>query len=250
MRRIWIFILSIAILGGAVIFELWTNVLYPIFDLEPGALPPLTVGVEREYDYFKDHERVGSYSFLVESRGTYKQSEAYFTRSKASITYGETSAELESVYIFSEELAPLEYRLNTSIGGENQSIDCFFEDRSVNGTFVLGDDVVQESAELPESTVLIDYLMLGHWDLLFKSSPLEPGKRYKVNAYIPQSLSYTSLELYADKNTNTIEIGGVEYMCRVVKATALNLVFYIYEGDIVQLEDTEQSIIVSISGQG
>ena len=250
MRRIWVFILSFAILGGAVIFELWTNILYPTFDLEPGALPPLTVGVEREYDYFKDYERVGSYSLLVESRGTYKESEAYFTRSKASITYGVTSAELESMYIFSEELAPLEYRLNTSIGGETQSIACFFEGWSVNGAFVLGDDMVQESVKLPEGTVLIDYLMLGHWDLLFKSSPLEPGKRYKVNAYIPQSLSYTSLELYADKNTETIEIGGVEYVCRVVKATVLNLIFYIYDGDIVQLEETKQSIIISIRGQG
>ncbi|MDH5792394.1 MAG: hypothetical protein OEZ44_09415 [Candidatus Bathyarchaeota archaeon] len=67
-----------------------------------------------------------------------------------------------------------------------------------------------------------------------------------MNAYIPQGLSHTSLELYAENKAKTIEIGGVEYACSVVRATALNLVFYIYEGDIVQLEDTEQSIIVSI----
>lgn len=246
MRRVWVFVLSFAILGGAALFELWSSVQYPTIDLVPGALPPLTVGVKREYDYIKDYERVGSYSFSVESRGTYKGTEAYFVRSRTSLTYGEKSAELESVYIFSEELAPLEYRVNASIGGENQSITCFFEGRSARGTFMLGNNVVEESVELPRGTILIDYQMLGHWDLLLKSSHLEPGNRYEVNAYIPQGLSHTSLELYAENKAKTIEIGGVEYACSVVRATTLNLVFYIYEGDIVQLEDTEQSIIVSI----
>jgi len=250
MRRIWVFVLSFAILGGATLFELWSSIQYPTIDLVPGAFPPLTIGVEREYDYFKDYERVGSYLFVVELRGMYEGTEAYFTRSRTSITYGEKSAEIESVYVFSEEFVPIEYRVNASIGGENQSLACFFEGRSVRGTFALGDNVIEESTELPWGTVLIDYQMLGHWDLLMKSSSLEPGKRYKVKAYIPQSLSHTSLELYAEKKEKTIEVGGVEYACSVVRATALNLVFYIHEGDIVQLEDTEQSIIVSISGWG
>jgi hypothetical protein len=206
--------------------------------------------VEKEYNYFKDHERVGSYSFSVGSRGTYKGTKAYFTRSRTSITYEEKSAEIESVYVFSEEFAPLEYRVNASLGGENQSLACFFEGLSVRGTFVLGDNVVEETTELPKGTVLIDYQMLGHWDFLLKSSPLEPGKRYEVNAYMPQALAHTSLELYAEEKEKTIEIGGAEYECSVVRATALNLVFYVHEGDIVQLEDTEQSIIISIRGQG
>lgn len=250
MRRAWVFVLSFAILGGVALFELWSNIQYPTIDLVPGTLPPLTVGEDREYDYFKDYERVGSYSFLVESRGTYKDTDAYFTRSWTSITYGEKSVEIESVYVFSEELTPLEYKVNASIGGENQLIACFFEDLSARGTFSLGDNMVEESVELPEGTVLIDYQMLSHWDLLLKSSHLEPGKRYEVNAYIPQGLSQTSLELYAEKNLKIIEIGGVKYECSVVRATALNLVFYIHDGDIVQLEDTEQSIMVSIRGQG
>lgn len=250
MRRVWVFVLSFAILGGAALFELWSSIQYPTIALVPGTLPPLTVGVEREYDYIKDYEKVGSYSFSVESREMYKGTEAYFVRSRTSITYGEKSAELESVYVFSEELAPLEYWVNASIGGEIQSIVCLFEGQSAKGTFALGDNVVEESVELPGGTVLIDYQMLGHWDLLLKSSPLEPGKKYEVNVYIPQGLSHTSLELYAEKKAKTIEIKGVEYVCSVVRATALNLVFYVHEGDIVQLEDTEQSIIVSIRGQG
>ena len=246
MRRAWVFVLSFAMLGGVVLFELWSNIQYPTIDLVPGALPPLTIGVEKEYNYFKDYERVGSYFLIVESKGTYKGIDAYFTRSRTSITYGERSAEIESVYIFSDEFAPFEYRVNASLGGENQSIACFFEGRSARGTFSLGDSMVEESMELPEGTVLIDYQMLGHWDLLLKSSHLEPEKRYKVNAYIPQSLSHTSLELFAEKKEKTIEIEGMEYECSVVRAAALNLVFYVHDGDIVQLEDTEQSIIVSI----
>lgn len=250
MRRLFVFVLFFAILGSAVLFELWSSLQYPTIDLVSGVLPPLTVGVENDYDYFKDYERVGSYSFSIESKGKYNSTEAYFVRSRTSITSGEKSAEIESIYIFSEELAPLEYRVNASLGGEDQTIACFFKGRIVRGTFVLGDNVVEESMELPVGTILIDYQMLGHWDLLLKSSQPEPGKRYKVNAYIPQGLSYTTLEFYVEKNAKTIEIGGLEYECNVVRVTALNLVFYIYKGDIIQLEDTEQSIIVSITGRG
>lgn len=248
MRRIWVFIISFAILGGVALLELWSNVQFPMTDLEPGILPSLSVGVIKEYDYFKDDERVGSYVFWVESKGTYDGRDAYFTRSRTSIVHGDGSVELEAVYIFGEELAPYEYRLNASLDNETQFIACFFDGWSVNGTLVIGENIVEENhLELPNGTVLIDYQMLGHWDLLFKSSPLEPGKRYTLNAYMPQALSQRYLELIAEKKLKTVEIGGVEYECNIVDAPALNLVFYIHGGEVIQLVDTEQFIQVSIS---
>ncbi|UCH57100.1 MAG: hypothetical protein JSV18_07135, partial [Candidatus Bathyarchaeota archaeon] len=157
------------IIGGLVAFEYWSGTLYPEIGFEPGALPPLAIGVERTYDYYKEDVRVGSYVFRVESKGLYAGETAYFTSSRTSVTYEDKPVEIETVYIFSEELEPLEYRLNASLGDDKQRIACLFEGWSVDASLVWGETRVEEPLELPEGSVLIDYFMLGHWELLFKS---------------------------------------------------------------------------------
>ena len=247
MRSIWVIALSLAIVGGVALFEFWTASQFPPADLELGALPSLPIGVERKYDYFKDDERVGAYVFWVESKGLRGGKAVYHTRSKTSVAQGGKTIELETIYTFLEDLTPVEYRLNASLGEEHQFITCLFEGGRVNATFVTEVSKIEEPLELPEEAVLLDYLMLGHWDLLFKSFRPAPGRRYTVNAYIPQNLQCKSIELIVDKEPKTIDIGGVKYECSVVRAPTLSLVFYIYRGDLIELVNTEQLITISVS---
>ncbi len=236
------------IIGGLTAFEYWSGTLYPEISFDPGTLPPQTVGVERTYDYYKEDVRVGSYVFTVESKGLYAGETAYFTRSKTSVMYEDRPVEIETVYIFGDGLEPLEYCLNASLGDDEQQITCLFDGWSVNASLVWGEINVVEPIELPENTVLIDYFMLGHWELLFKAFRPVPGRRFIVNAYMPQMLLYKPLEIYTDRRAEAVEIGGVEYECMVVRAPDLNLYFYIHDGEIIKLEDTEQFIVISIRG--
>lgn len=248
MSRNWLIALLFIIIGGLAAFEYWSGTLYPEISFEPGTLQPLAIGVERTYDYYKEDVRVGSYMFRVESRGLYAGEMAYFTSSRTSVTYEEKSIEIETVYVFGEGLEPLEYRLNASLGDEEQQITCLFDNWSVDATLVWADGRVEEPLELPEDSVLIDHFMLGHWELLFNAFRPVPGRRFTVNAYMPQMLQYRPLEIYAEKKMSTVEIGGVEYDCSVLRAPELNLFFYIHEGEIIKLEDTEQFIVISMTG--
>ncbi len=248
MKRIWVIVISLGIIGGVVVLEFWSNRQFPEIDFEPGTLPPLEVGVEREYDYFKNENKAGSYVFWVESKAPYGGGVAYFTRSNTSITYKYQSIKIETIYVFSEGLAPLEYRMNASLDGEDRFITCSFDGWSVDATLVLDESTLEESEELPEGTVLIGYYMLAHWDLLLKAFPPVPGKRFVVNAYVPQILTFRPMAVLTDAKPKTIRINGIDYECSVVRVPELNLDLYIHEGDVIKLHDIQESIVISIRG--
>lgn len=247
MRKLWIIIILGAIFGGTVFFEIWRYVQYPIIEYSPVSLSSLPIGVEQEYDYFKEGERVGAYVFWVDEWEMYKVEKAYIIRSRTVVEHGSTGIELEAVYIFNENLVPIEYRLNVTLGEDRQVITCLFDGWNVNASLVMGDIVVNEPLELPEGTVLVDNFMLGHWDLFFKSFQPVSGKRFKFTAYIPQRLNYRVLELLADRKQRTLNLNGVDYECQVVRSPELNLVFYLSEGNLIQMEEIEQNIIISLT---
>jgi hypothetical protein len=246
MRKLWVILISGAILGGVALFEIWSSIKFPTVKYAPESLPPLHIGVEQEYDYYKEGERVGAYMFWVED-DAYKGENIYFTRSRTSVEHGGTSVEIETVYIFDEDLTPVEYRLNATLGDDHQFITCIFNGWSVVASLNIEGSTVEEPSDLPEYTVLIDNFMLGHWDLFFKSFPVIPGKRIKFDAYIPQILNYKPLELITEYKPSTLNLNGVAYECQVVRAPQLNLVFYINEGNLIQMEETEKDIIISLA---
>jgi len=252
MRKIWIFALLVAIFGGVALFEYWTDLQYPLVDYEPGDLQNLQVGAVREYNYFIEGELAGNYSFWVETIGPYIEAgspfmgkAAYFTGSATSVEHEGAVAEIETDYVFGTDLAPFEYRLNASLGGNIELITCLYDGWNVEGKIESGGSVVEQSLELPEDTVLIDTFMVGHWDLFFKQFTLEPGKRVRIDAYVPQTLSYFTLELVSDKKEKTISIEGAEYECQVINVVELNLVLYLHEGDLIRLEKPDQEIVIT-----
>jgi hypothetical protein len=105
---------------------------------------------------------------------------------------------------------------------------------------------VERSLELPENTALFDTFMPGHWDLFFKQFTLEPGKRVTVDAFIPQLLSHLSIVLASDKKAKTVSVEGVDYECMAVRVVELNLILYLHEGDLIQLEEPERGIVISL----
>lgn len=248
MRKRWIAIFTVVIIGGLILLEVWFSSQFPSIEYEPGSLSPLVIGVEHKYDYFKEGELVGYYVFWVEALGIYKGKNAYFTRSRTSVEDSGTSIEINTLYIFDEHLAPLEYGLNASLGDDRQSIICLFDGWSVNASLELTDRTIEKALELPEHTVLVDNFMPGHWEFFFRSFPPVAGKRVKFNVYIPQFLGYKSMALMTDKETETLNLNGVDYECQVVRTLELDLVLYINDGNLIQMEETKQKIVISITG--
>jgi hypothetical protein len=248
MRRFWYVVISLAIIGGAAALEIWSSRQFPLIEFDPGRLPLLAVGLEREYDYFKNENLAGSYVFWIESKAPYNGRIAYFTGSRTTIEYRYQSIELETFYVFSEELAPLEYSMNASIDGEDRLVTCSFDGLRVDTLLALGEDMMEKSEELPEGTVLIEYYMLAHWDLLLKTFPPVPGRRFVVNVYIPQVLTYKPLDVLTDPKPKSVRINTTAYECTVVRVPQLNLVLYRHEGDVIKFEDVGESVVISIRG--
>ena len=98
MRRIWYVVISLAIIGGAAALEIWSSSQFPLIEFEPEDLPPLAIGSEREYDYFKNENKAGSYVFWIESKAPYNGRIAYFTGSRTSIEYRYQSIEAFMLY--------------------------------------------------------------------------------------------------------------------------------------------------------
>lgn len=245
MRKLWILVISAAIVGGVILVETYLSSLYPVTEYAPEGLPPLAVGVEHDYDFFKDGKLVGEYVFWVEKVGVYHGQTAYITRSLTSVVHQETAIELETVYIFNEDLSPLEYRLNVTLGEDRQSIVCLFEGWKVAASLETEDSLVERELELPVDTVLIDNNMLGHWELFFKSFEPVPGKRVKFTMFVPQILDMKPMELVVDRQRETLTLSGVAYECLVVRAPKLNLIFYLHDGDLLKLEESEQNLEIT-----
>ena len=246
MRKLWIIGVAAAIFGVLFFMEFYTSLRFPVTKYVPMGLPPLPVA-ERNYDFFKDGEKVGSYIFRVEEVRDYEGQPAYFTSSLTSVVSDDTVIELETIYIFSVKLNPLEYRLNATIGEEHQSIACVFDGWNVYASTEMEGSRVEREMELPVDTVLIDTNMVGHWDFFFKSFDPGVGKRVGFTMFVPQALNTASMELIVDKGTKMLTINGVDYECQVVRVSKLDLTFYLHNDDVLKLEESNQNIVIVFS---
>jgi len=84
--------------------------------------------------------------------------------------------------------------------------------------------------------------MPGYWEILFQSSTLMPGKRYVVDAFIPQLGAVVGLTLTVDRGTSTVRQDGVELDCTVVREADRGLVFFLYGGELIQYRDDENGV--------
>ena len=107
MRIRWLTIIGAIILGAVILFEIYSYFTFPSINYAPKTLPQLQIGVS-SYDFFKDDARVGSYVFSVDRLGQYKGQTAYFTSSHTSVVTNNVTIELDTIYIFSDKLKPLD----------------------------------------------------------------------------------------------------------------------------------------------
>ncbi len=247
MRNRYVIALIVVILGVAAASELISDFFFPVSSYEPEGLPPLEVGLERGFDYFKDGERVGSHVYRVEGKGEVGGETAYLVRSKTSLEYQNQSFEIDNLYKFNELLNPLAYSLNATIAGEETSVVCVFEGWDVGATVEINNSTVSRDLALAENTVLIDNNMAGHWELLFESFTPQPGTRVSLTMFVPQAVEVYPLELVVEKEPQAVTVGEAQYECTVVREVNRDLVFYLSGGRLIRYENQDQGVVLSIS---
>jgi hypothetical protein len=241
LRRQWIVAGIVLILGASVLVELYLNRLYPETGIEI-TLPELQVGIDHVYTFYREGQKVGTHSYLVAGRKGGGTSAEYTMISTTDITYEGKSLLLSGEYVFDRLYRPLGYVLNATDEDKHTRLSAAFTQGEVEITLDSDGEVMELTEQIAEGTLLIENQMPGYWEILFQSSTLMPGKRYVVDAFIPQLGAVMRLTLTVDRETSAVIHDGDKLNCKVIREADLGLVFYLYGGELIQYRDDANGV--------
>jgi len=242
LRRQLIVVGILLILGASVLVELYLNRLYPETGIEI-TLTELQVGEEQVYRFYREGQQVGTHSYVVFDHE--EISAEYTMISTTDIAYEGERLLLQGEYVFDYLYRPLSYLFNATEEEKQTRLYASFTHGEVELTLQSDGDLAELTEQVPEGTLLIENQMPGYWEILFQSTTLTPGKRYVVDAFIPQRGSAARLILIVDRRTSTVRHDGVELDCKVVREADTGLVFYLYGGELIQYRDDSNGVAMT-----
>jgi hypothetical protein len=242
LRRQLIVVGIALILGASVLVELYLNRLYPETGIEI-TLTKLQIGEEQVYRFYKEGQQVGTHSYVVAHHD--ETSAQYTMVSTTDITYEGERLMLRGEYVFDDLYRPLSYSFNATEEDKQTLLYAAFTQGEVQLTLQSDGDFAELTEQVAEGTLLIENQMPGYWEILFQSTTLTPGKRYVVDAFIPQRGSVTTLSLTVDRRTSTVRHDGVELDCKVVREADTGIVFYLYSGELIQYRDDANGVTMT-----
>jgi hypothetical protein len=234
----------VAIIAGSMLIDYYADLLYPLVELGELTVPDLEVGESSRFDFFKDDSMVGSYTYSIVEVDELGAGKTYTTRHMTEVSYGGESILLEGLYRFDSSYKPIWYSLNATTDEGVQTIMCSFNPGSVTISLTYQGTTTELTQELPEGAVLVENSMPGYWELLFRSTTFEHGKRYSVDALVPQAGRVVHLTLVVEKDLSQERVGDQVLECTVIKDADYSLTFYIYNGEFVQYRDEAQGVLL------
>lgn len=241
MRRQWIVAGIALMIGASFLVELYLNRLYPKTGIEI-TLPDLRVGEEHVYSFYREEQLVGTYSYVIAGREGGGASAEYTMISTTDIIHEGKSLLLRGRYVFDHLYRPLGYALNATEEDKQSRLSVAFGLDEVEVTVDSDGDVMKLTDQVAEGTLLIENQMPGYWEILFQSSTLMPGKRYVVDAFIPQLGAVVRLTLTVDRETSKVRHDDTGLDCTVVREADLGLVFYLHGGELIQYRDDANGV--------
>ena len=238
MKRSYVIAGVFLILASTFAIEYYTNTRFPTQGLVIAGVPELEVGVEHAFTYQHELDFVGTYSYTV----TGKQGGLYSLVSSTDVSSEAGRIQLEGSFVFDEQYRPVEYTLNVDQDGEINIIDVSFTGGNVVSAVTFANKTVTLSEEFPEGAYLTENNMPGFWEIFLLSAELETGARYAAQVYIPQGGTMFDLEFYVQNNPQTITVEGQQFSCTVIQETTLDLRFYLYEGEMIQMRNEDQDV--------
>lgn len=238
MKPITLIAAIVLIFAATFAFEYYANSQFDEAELEINGVLEFETGVSHEFSYIKEEVVVGSYTYSVVEQG-----DGYLLTSESEVSSEEDTIRLNAEYSFSDSLEPDGYDL----------IVLTNEDRTDIRSEIIGDEVITYvTYEGVTLNITDDYLdgllfiepnMPGFWEVLFSSTTLEGGVKYSSNIYVPQGAVIVPINLVVNRDPQTVRVGDEMLPCTVVKEADLDLSFYIFEGDLVQMRSDSLNLI-------
>jgi hypothetical protein len=238
-----LFLLGAIILVGAVAVELYTNFANPYIDYAPGNFNQLLTGAPQVFDFYKEGERIGTYTYTLYMQMSSSQT-IYMLTTGIDLVYEGSPLSLNTTHVFLGAASHIEYTVEADLAGSKNSVDCTFQSgNAVVATKSQGKNQTMTLALSP-NTVLIDNNDPAHWELLKKSFAPEAGKKYKLNAIVPQGAIITPLEFGVDTAHQYVNIGSKSYDCVVAREPNYEITLYFYDGNLIQYKNDIDNVLI------
>jgi hypothetical protein len=161
---------------------------------------------------------------------------------KTDVTSEEGRLQLTAEYIFDDSFKPEGYTLMVLNNNETTEISTEFSPVEII-TYVTYQGVTLNITEdYIDGILLIENNMPGFWEILLNSITLERGVKYSGNIYIPQGATVFPINLVVNRKPQNVWIDGEQLSCTVVNEADLDLSFYIYERELVQVRNDSQDV--------
>jgi hypothetical protein len=238
-----LFILGAILLAGAVAVELYSNFANPYLEYAPGAFNSLLTNTPQNFDYYKDGVKIGTYTYTLTTETRSSQT-LYTLATTSNATYDGSKLIVDSTHRFLGAANHVEYTVDSDVAGVTSHLECVFLAGKVGIEFKSGTKSQSVSLTPGANAIIIDNNDPAHWELLMKSTTFEPGKRYKVNAILPQSGTTAELEFGVDTAHQYVNIGTKSYECVVAREPNYEITLYFYQGNLIKYENRADGILI------
>jgi hypothetical protein len=243
LKRSYVIAGIFIILASSYLIEYYTNTRFPTQNYPLAGVPELEIGKTKTFLYLRQLEVVGTHSYTV----TDKTGGLYTIESNTDVTYQGERIELDNVFVFDELFNPEQYNLFVELGDDYNEIQISFTDGTIVSRIISVNDSVTFSEDFPDGTFLTENNMPGIWEIFLISADFEMGERYTAEVYIPQGGRIFELEFYVNSNPKTLTIDGERISCTVIQETTLDLKFYLYEGELVEMRNDDQDVVFTMT---
>ncbi len=243
-RQKWILIAIGAIIGSTFLIDYFVSTKYPEELLVITRIPDLKVGTEYTYIFFRNEENLGNHSYSIKNKNQSGSSTTYTIDTSINLISEGKTLDLSGRYTFNQDFTPIHYQLNASEHGDITIITCEFNNGRVNTSVDVQGEVITMSEEIKPDTLLIENTMPAYWEILFQSTSLKQGRRYKAEVFIPQANRVVSISLFVDTKKIQVDLGEETVEATVVKLSDLNLIFYLYRDELIVYRDDAQGLLL------
>jgi transglutaminase-like putative cysteine protease len=154
--------------------------------------------------------------------------------------------DLEGTFSITEEGAPLLYRVDAVVSGEEQRIECTFSDGTAHVAVTAGEKTYEEEITLEADTYIMGNNIIGLWALVYRSIELEEGEVYTIPVFFPSNFMAVMVEIEVT-STDSIEVAGESYDCFVCKVPLFKEIDYVTEdGLLVRIEIPSQDAVIEL----
>jgi hypothetical protein len=235
-----VFILGALIIVGAVAVELYSNFSNPFIDYTSSGYTNLQVGAPQRFNYYKDGALIGSYTYILNSQ----TSGGYTLNTTVDITYQFNHLTVNSTYHFLNEISHIDYTVDYGLNETKTILQCIFVGDKVNIMNYSGGKNQTISVTLPANTILVDNNNPADWELLAKSFKAAEGRKYNINAFVPQGAIVQQFEYGVDTAHQFVNIGSKSYECVVTREPTFEITLYFYNGNLIQYKNDGDNILI------